>query len=127
MAPRPHNSGHYTLDACDVSQFDLQVHAMAGLPLPAPRQHSPAIMLNLLGDIWFDASGRERTPDWCAVLALPGAHLHLYGKTEARRGRKMGHLTLTAADLAGVQASARAAAVLLGLPGLPDLPGLEGL
>jgi len=127
MAPRPHNSGHYTLDACDVSQFDLQVHAMAGLPLPAPRQHSPAIMLNLLGDIWFDSSGRERTPDWCAVLALPGAHLHLYGKTEARRGRKMGHLTLTGADLAGVQASARAAAVLLGLPDLPDLPGQEGL
>jgi 5-(carboxyamino)imidazole ribonucleotide synthase len=127
MAPRPHNSGHYTLDACDFSQFDLQVHAMAGLPLPAPRQHSLAIMLNLLGDIWFDASGRERTPDWCAVLALPGAHLHLYGKTEARRGRKMGHLTLTGADLAGVQASARAAAVLLGLPGLPDLPGQKGL
>ena len=121
MAPRPHNSGHYTLDACDFSQFDLQVHAMAGLPLPAPRQHSPAIMLNLLGDIWFDASGRERTPDWCAVLGLPGAHLHLYGKTEARRGRKMGHLTLTGADLAGVQASARAAAALLGLPGLEGL------
>jgi 5-(carboxyamino)imidazole ribonucleotide synthase len=76
------------------------VHAMSGLPLPLPRQHSPAIMLNLLGDIWFDSSGRERTPDWCAVLALPGAHLHLYGKTEARRGRKMGHLTLTGADLA---------------------------
>jgi 5-(carboxyamino)imidazole ribonucleotide synthase len=121
MAPRPHNSGHYTLDACDVSQFDLQVHAMAGLPLPLPRQHSPAIMLNLLGDIWFDSSGRERTPDWCAALALPGAHLHLYGKTEARRGRKMGHLTLTGADLAGVQASARAAAGLLGLPGLEGL------
>ena len=121
MAPRPHNSGHYTLDACDVSQFDLQVHAMAGLPLPLPRQHSPAIMLNLLGDIWFDSSSRERTPDWCAVLALPGAHLHLYGKTEARRGRKMGHLTFTGADLAGVQASARAAAGLLGLPGLEGL------
>jgi 5-(carboxyamino)imidazole ribonucleotide synthase len=121
MAPRPHNSGHYTLDACDVSQFDLQVHAMAGLPLPVPRQHSPAIMLNLLGDIWFDASGIERTPDWCAVLALPGAHLHLYGKTEARRGRKMGHLTLTGADLPDVQASARAAASLLGLPGLEGL------
>ena len=124
MAPRPHNSGHYTLDACDVSQFDLQVHAMAGLPLPQPRQHSPAIMLNLLGDIWFDENGRERTPDWFAVLALPGTHLHLYGKTEARRGRKMGHLTLTGADLAGVQASARAAAGLLDLPGLPGLEGL---
>ena len=124
MAPRPHNSGHYTMDACDVSQFDLQVHAMAGLPLPRPRQHSPAIMLNLLGDIWFDSTGRERTPDWCAVLALPGAHLHLYGKTEARRGRKMGHLTITGADLASVQASARAAAGLLDLPGFPGLEGL---
>jgi len=121
MAPRPHNSGHYTMDACDFSQFDLQVYAMAGLPLPEPRQHSPAIMLNLLGDLWFDAHGAERTPDWCAVLALPGAHLHLYGKTEARRGRKMGHLSFTGADLAGVQASARAAAGLLGLTGLEGL------
>ena len=117
MAPRPHNSGHYTLDACDVSQFDLQVHAMAGLPLPAPRQHSPAIMLNLLGDVWFDAQGHSRTPDWAAVLALPGAHLHLYGKTDARPGRKMGHLTLTGADVARVKAVARQAAQILGLPG----------
>ncbi|MBG6076836.1 5-(carboxyamino)imidazole ribonucleotide synthase [Polaromonas sp. CG_9.11] len=117
MAPRPHNSGHYTMDACDVSQFDLQVHAMAGLPLPAPRQHSPAIMLNLLGDVWFDPLGQPRTPDWQAVLALPGAHLHLYGKLEARPGRKMGHLTLTGADVAGVKATARQAAAILGLPG----------
>ena len=117
MAPRPHNSGHYTLDACDVSQFDLQVHAMAGLPLPQPRQHSPAIMLNLLGDVWFDAQGQARTPDWQAVLALPGAHLHLYGKLEARPGRKMGHLTLTGADVAGVKSTARRAAEILGLPG----------
>ena len=122
MAPRPHNSGHYTLDACDASQFDLQVHAMAGLPLPAPRQHSPAIMLNLLGDIWFDADGQARTPDWQAVLALPGAHLHLYGKTEARTGRKMGHLTLTGADVTGVQATARQAAIILGLPGFECAP-----
>jgi len=121
MAPRPHNSGHYTLDACDVSQFDLQVHAMAGLPLPAPRQHSPAIMLNLLGEVWFDAAGQPRTPDWQAVLALPGAHLHLYGKLEARAGRKMGHLTLTGADVESVQTTARTAAALLGLPGLQDL------
>ena len=117
MAPRPHNSGHYTMDACDVSQFDLQVHAMAGLVLPAPRQHSPAIMLNLLGDVWFDAQGEARTPDWQAVLALPGAHLHLYGKSDARPGRKMGHLTLTGADVAGVKATARRAAAILGLPG----------
>ena len=118
MAPRPHNSGHYTMDACDVSQFDLQVCAMAGLPLPAPRQHSPAIMLNLLGDVWLDASGNERAPDWRAVLSLPGTHLHLYGKLHARAGRKMGHLTITGADLAGVKTVARQAADLLGLPGL---------
>ena len=121
MAPRPHNSGHHTIDAFDHSQFDLQVHAMAGLPLPTPRQHSPALMLNLLGELWFDAQGRERTPDWAQVLSLPGTHLHLYGKTEARRGRKMGHLTLTGPDLPAVQTSARRCAALLGLSGLDDL------
>ena len=117
MAPRPHNSGHYSIDACDVSQFDLQVRAMAGLPLTAPRLHSSAIMLNLLGDLWFAGEARAAAtaaqagaavqnsaaparaiePDWAQVLALPGAHLHLYGKAEARPGRKMGHLTITAA------------------------------
>ena len=121
MAPRPHNSGHYTMDACDVSQFDLQVHAMAGLPLPPPRQHSPAIMLNLLGDVWFDSQGQARAPDWPAVLALPGTHLHLYGKLDARPGRKMGHLTITGADVAGVKAMARQAAGILGLPGIESL------
>lgn len=118
MAPRPHNSGHYTLDACDVSQFDLQVRAMAGLPLPKPRQHSPAIMLNLLGEVWLDGRGGQRQPDWPAVLSLPGTHLHLYGKTQARAGRKMGHLTITGPDVAGVQTIARRVAGLLGLPGL---------
>ena len=118
MAPRPHNSGHYTMDACDVSQFDLQVRAMAGLPLAPPRQHSPAIMLNLLGDVWFDLGGKSRTPDWPAVLELPGAHLHLYGKLDARPGRKMGHLNITGADVAGVKAVARKAADILSLPGL---------
>ena len=120
MAPRPHNSGHYTMDACDVSQFDLQVHAMAGLPLPQPRQHSPAIMLNLLGDVWFDAAGKSRTPDWAAVLALPGTHLHLYGKQGARPGRKMGHLNITRADVATVKTVAQQVAGILGLPGLGD-------
>ncbi len=118
MAPRPHNSGHYTMDACDVSQFDLQVHAMAGLPLPQPRQHSPAIMLNLLGDVWFDLGGKPRTPDWQAVLRLPGTHLHLYGKLDAKHGRKMGHLNITGADVDAVKAVARQAADILGLPGL---------
>ncbi len=192
IAPRPHNSGHYTLDACDVSQFELQVRTLAGLPLTAPRQHSPAIMLNLLGDLWFqrddasqalagvqvtevdaapgvetkdlgpdsglralealerDGETREETdaaaaaptsspaetaglappeaadavevaevafePAWERVLAIPGAHLHLYGKAEPRRGRKMGHLTLTGADLASVRGSAEWACAALGLP-----------
>ncbi|MEX8517507.1 MAG: 5-(carboxyamino)imidazole ribonucleotide synthase [Leptothrix sp. (in: b-proteobacteria)] len=115
MAPRPHNSGHYTIDACNVSQFELQVRAMCNLPLMAPRLHSPAVMLNLLGDLWFDADGRERTPDWAGVLALLGAHLHLYGKTEARRGRKMGHLSFTGTSAAAVRQTALAAAALLGL------------
>ncbi len=116
MAPRPHNSGHHTIDSCDVSQFDLQVRAMAGLPLIKPRLCSPTVMLNLLGDLWFTAEGTERTPDWAAVLALPGAHLHLYGKESARPGRKMGHLTLTAATPAAAREVALQAAVLLGLP-----------
>lgn len=116
MAPRPHNSGHHTIDSCDVSQFDLQVRAMAGLPLVKPRLHSPTVMLNLLGDLWFDAQGVERSPDWAAVLALPGAHLHLYGKESARPGRKMGHLTLTAATPAAARDVALQAAALLGLP-----------
>jgi len=118
MAPRPHNSGHYTTDACDVSQFDLQVRAMAGLPLPQPRQHSPAIMLNLLGDVWFDTDGQPRTPDWQAVLSLPGTHLHLYGKLDARPGRKMGHLNITGADVDSIKATARQASHILGLPGV---------
>jgi 5-(carboxyamino)imidazole ribonucleotide synthase len=118
MAPRPHNSGHHSIDSCDLSQFDLQVRCMAGLPLTAPRLHSAAVMLNLLGDLWFDDQGREREPDWAAVLALPGAHLHLYGKTEARRGRKMGHLTLTASSPEGARLQAERAAAILGLPGL---------
>jgi 5-(carboxyamino)imidazole ribonucleotide synthase len=111
MAPRPHNSGHYSLDACDVSQFELQVRTLAGLPLTEPRQHSPAIMLNLLGDIWPDAGA----PDFAAVLALPGTHLHLYGKAQASKGRKMGHLTVTGASTEQVRATALQAARLLGI------------
>jgi 5-(carboxyamino)imidazole ribonucleotide synthase len=110
IAPRPHNSGHYTLDACDQSQFTLQVRTLAGLPLTQPRQHSAAVMLNLLGDIW--AHG---TPDWAGVLALPGTHLHLYGKAQARAGRKMGHLTVTAASAEQARAVALQAAQLLSI------------
>ena len=129
MAPRPHNSGHCSIDACDVSQFELQVRTLAGLPLAMPRLHSPAVMLNLLGDLWFDAHPDQQAdphadphsvpsePDWPAVLALPGVCLHLYGKTAPRRGRKMGHLTVVAADAAQARATALQAAARLGLPG----------
>jgi 5-(carboxyamino)imidazole ribonucleotide synthase len=118
MAPRPHNSGHWSMDACDVSQFELQVRTLAGLPLTAPRQHSPAVMLNLLGDLWFGADDDTTAvePPWADVLALPGTHLHLYGKTAARRGRKMGHLNITGADIDAVRATADFAAAVLGLP-----------
>jgi 5-(carboxyamino)imidazole ribonucleotide synthase len=111
IAPRPHNSGHYSMDACDLSQFDLQVRTLAGLPLAQPRQHSPAIMLNLLGDLWRDGA----TPAWDRVLALPGVHLHLYGKLKAGKGRKMGHLTITGATVPEVRATALDAAALLGI------------
>ena len=86
LAPRPHNSGHYSFDACATSQFEQQLRAVCGLPLGDPRLLSPVIMRNLLGDIW--ANGE---PDWPGLLALPGLRLHLYGKSEARPGRKMGH------------------------------------
>jgi 5-(carboxyamino)imidazole ribonucleotide synthase len=115
MAPRPHNSGHYSMDACDLSQFDLQVRALAGLPLPQPRQHSPAIMLNLLGDLWFARGEIEAAPPWQRVLELPGTHLHLYGKQGARRGRKMGHLNITGPTVQAVRDTALKAAGLLGM------------
>jgi 5-(carboxyamino)imidazole ribonucleotide synthase len=114
MAPRPHNSGHYSIDACDLSQFELQVRTLVGAPLVAPRLHSPCAMLNLLGDLWL-RDGAVIEPDWPAVLALSGAHLHLYGKVEPRAGRKMGHLTLTAASADAVEALARESARRLGL------------
>ncbi len=115
MAPRPHNSGHWSIEGADVSQFELQVRTLAGLPLVQPRQHSPAVMLNLLGDLWFREAGREAAPDWAGVLALPGTHLHLYGKLSARPGRKMGHLTVTGENVNRVRATALQAARLLGI------------
>ncbi|MCG3189571.1 MAG: N5-carboxyaminoimidazole ribonucleotide synthase [Burkholderiaceae bacterium] len=111
IAPRPHNSGHCTIDAADTSQFDWQVRTLAGLPLVPPRMHSGAVMLNLLGDLWREG----QPPDWRPLLSLPGAHLHLYGKRAARAGRKMGHLTLTAAGVDAADALAREAARRLGL------------
>jgi 5-(carboxyamino)imidazole ribonucleotide synthase len=115
IAPRPHNSGHHSIDSCDLSQFELQVRCMAGLPLTKPRLHSACVMLNLLGDLWLRHSDKPLEPDWAQVLALPGTHLHLYGKTEARRGRKMGHLTVTAADITHARQTALQAAAVLGI------------
>ncbi|HEX5373292.1 MAG TPA: 5-(carboxyamino)imidazole ribonucleotide synthase [Aquabacterium sp.] len=116
MAPRPHNSGHHTIDAFDVSQFELQVRTMTNLPLVEPVLHSPCLMINLLGDLWFEpGSSQQREPDWAGVLALSGTHLHLYGKHEARQGRKMGHLTVTGATLAAATEVAQQAAALLGI------------
>ena len=115
IAPRPHNSGHYSQNACDVSQFELQVRTMAGLPLVQPRLHSAAVMLNLLGDLWFTQGDTAQTPPWEAVLQLPGAHLHLYGKSAAKHGRKMGHLNITAATPEAARATALQAAALLGI------------
>jgi 5-(carboxyamino)imidazole ribonucleotide synthase len=92
LAPRPHNSGHLTIDACVTSQFEQQVRAVCGLPLGAPELLSPVAMANLLGDVWQDGP-----PEFRAALIDPRVKLHLYGKTDARPGRKMGHLTALAA------------------------------
>ena len=94
IAPRPHNSGHYTIDACPGDQFEQQLRALCGLPLVAAQAHSPAVMVNLLGDIWNRGGTPGAAPDWTRVLGTPGARLHLYGKSEPRAGRKMGHFTL---------------------------------
>jgi 5-(carboxyamino)imidazole ribonucleotide synthase len=104
IAPRPHNSGHVTLEACETDQFEQQLRAVCGLPLGATTLRSPGAMANLLGDLWSGG-----TPPWPRALAQPGLHLHLYGKREARAGRKMGHLTLLAADAELAEAGVRAA------------------
>lgn len=109
IAPRPHNSGHLTLDAHVTSQFEQQVRALCGLPLGSPERSVPAAaMANLLGDLWTPG-----TPDWAAVLARPDARLHLYGKADARPGRKMGHLTVLGPDPASVRRRALEARELL--------------
>ncbi len=98
LAPRPHNSGHYSFDACVTSQFEQQLRAVCGLPLGDVRLLSPVLMRNLLGDVW--ANG---TPDWSGLLALPGLRLHLYGKSEPRVGRKMGHYCVLNPTLDGAR------------------------
>ena len=115
IAPRPHNSGHHSINSCDISQFELQVRCMAGLPLLPPRLHSACVMLNLLGDLWLRQGEASMEPDWQQVLRIPGTHLHLYGKTQARKGRKMGHLSVTATSIALARQRALEAAALLGI------------
>jgi len=93
IAPRPHNSGHLTIEACPSSQFDQQLRAVCGLPLGDSARKAPVAMVNLLGDLWS-----ERPPNWAAALRDPGVNLHLYGKASARPGRKMGHITAFGED-----------------------------
>jgi 5-(carboxyamino)imidazole ribonucleotide synthase len=104
IAPRPHNSGHLTIDGCVTNQFEQQLRAICGLPLGSPRYHGATVMVNLLGDLWENGE-----PNWVAALALEGVHLHLYGKGEARIGRKMGHLTVVANTIEDAKSIAQCA------------------
>lgn len=115
MAPRPHNSGHATIDACWSNQFEQQLRCMTGQPLADTTQHSPAVMLNLLGDIWFDGE-KHCEPDWSRVLAVPGVKLHLYGKAQARKARKMGHITCLGHTVDEALQRAKKVAEILNLP-----------
>lgn len=115
MAPRPHNSGHATIDACWSNQFEQQLRCMTGQPLADTTQHSPAVMLNLLGDIWFDGD-KPKQPQWSAVLAIPGVKLHLYGKAQARHARKMGHVTCLGHTIEEALDRAKKVAKILNLP-----------
>jgi 5-(carboxyamino)imidazole ribonucleotide synthase len=104
IAPRPHNSGHWTIDGAVTSQFEQQLRAVCGVPLGDTEQLRPAAMANLLGDLWM-----EGEPEWTTALAFPEVKLHLYGKREARPGRKMGHLTALAGTTEAAAKLARAA------------------
>jgi 5-(carboxyamino)imidazole ribonucleotide synthase len=122
MAPRPHNSGHATIEACSTSQFEQQARVLASLPLGDATLLAPAVTLNVLGDLWFREASTEASiaaptaePRWCDVLAVPGAKLHLYGKNEARRGRKMGHVTCLGATLEQALERARRVCAALGI------------
>ncbi|MFI4904563.1 MAG: 5-(carboxyamino)imidazole ribonucleotide synthase [Burkholderiales bacterium] len=121
IAPRPHNSGHWTIDASITSQFEQQVRVLADLPLGRTDAHSAAVMVNVLGDVWWAGNagdnGGAQAPEWARVLAIPGAKLHLYGKSDARHGRKMGHVTCVAATQGEAIAAARAVKRVLGIPG----------
>ena len=103
MAPRPHNSGHYTIDACHTSQFQQHIRAITGLPMGKTDTHTPAVMINILGDLWS-----ETPPPWNLLFKNPSTQLHLYDKGEARKGRKMGHYTVLDANLSLAKKEAEA-------------------
>jgi 5-(carboxyamino)imidazole ribonucleotide synthase len=108
LAPRPHNSGHWSIDGCETSQFEQHIRAVCGLPLGAVTVREPTVMVNLLGNAWTSPDGREaREPAWPELLRAPGTKLHLYGKTDPRPGRKMGHFTVRDADIERALARAR--------------------
>ena len=117
IAPRPHNSGHFSMNACVTSQFEQQARVMAGLPLGSTRLLSPVVMLNILGDVWYpSADETQAEPNWAEVLAVPGSSLHLYGKREARRARKMGHVNCTGKTIAEAVTHANQVVQVLRLP-----------
>ncbi len=99
IAPRPHNSGHFTIDGCVTSQYEQQVRAMCALPLGSSLSYRPTVMVNLLGDLWFQNSQESIEPDWSLLTGIPNLKLHLYGKITARPGRKMGHFVVVDDDL----------------------------
>lgn len=115
MAPRPHNSGHYSIEACVTSQFSQQARICAGLPLGETDLVAPAVMLNVLGDAWFREGSTAVAPDWDAVRHIPQTTVHLYGKSDPRPGRKMAHVTCLGATLEEARDRARQVALRLGL------------
>lgn len=117
IAPRPHNSGHYTQNASICSQFEQQARVIAGMPIGATDSLCPVVMLNVLGDNWFDAvTNQYKEPDWAAVLSVPGVSLHLYDKTTARPGRKMGHINIVGTTLKAARSASAQVATILGIP-----------
>jgi 5-(carboxyamino)imidazole ribonucleotide synthase len=117
IAPRPHNSGHFSMNACVTSQFEQQARVMAGLPLGSTRLLAPVVMLNILGDVWYPGDDdMQAEPNWAGVLAVQGTSLHLYGKREARRARKMGHVNCTGNTIAQAVDAANKVVDLLRLP-----------
>ncbi|MCF6323785.1 MAG: 5-(carboxyamino)imidazole ribonucleotide synthase [Gammaproteobacteria bacterium] len=115
IAPRPHNSGHYTLDGCITSQYEQQLRALCGLPLGAATLHSHSVMVNLLGDLWFQQGDDSCEPNWLLLNQVPSLKLHLYSKTSARPGRKMGHFTVINQDAETAVATAMAARKAIGI------------